>query len=732
MGDTGPMGPCSEIHYFIGDGEPDSRSFGDEPRPTARAGSRSGTSCSCSSSGATQGRRRCTPLPAPSIDTGAGLERVTARRAGRDVELRHRSVRAARRAARRELAGKTYGAHRRRRRRVDARDRRSRALHRVPDRRRRVPRRTTGASYVLRRIMRRAIRHGAAARHRASRSCTRCARASSREMGEQYPELRERARARSRSVDARGRERFRAHARARPQAARRRVRRAARSGATHVPGEAVFKLYDTYGFPLDLTRGHRRRARLRRRRGGLRRASWTSSARAARVRRLGDAAVDDRVQGSSRASSARRSSSATTAAARRAKARCSAIVVERQARRARPSRARRSRSCSTRRRSTASRAARSATPARSRRRRAQRRRRRHAEAGRRRARAASARSRAARSRSATACSFAVDDARRERDPREPLGDAPPAPRAQRGARRARRAEGLARRARSPALRLRALLAADRRARSARVEDLVNAEIRANARLESSRCCRSTRRKQRGAIAIFGEKYGDTRARRARSARDSVELCGGTHVRRAGDIGLFKILSEAGIAQGVRRIEAVTGAGALDYLRKLEDELAHDRRARSRRRRSRSPRASTSCSPSSEGAASARSRSSSASWRSGGGGRDLLAEARRRSRASRCSRRAVDVDDAKVLRDTGDQLRDKLGSGVVVLAGVGRRQGDARRDGDRRTCRHASTPASSSARSPSSSAARAAASPTWRRAAAPTPASSTRRSNLCTD
>ena len=56
--------------------------------------------------------------------------------------------------------------------------------------------------------------------------------------------------------------------------------------------------------------------------------------------------------------------------------------------------------------------------------------------------------------------------------------------------------------------------------------------------------------------------------------ESLEFCGGTHVRRAGDIGMFKILSEAGVAQGVRRIEAVTGAGALDYLRKLEDELAH--------------------------------------------------------------------------------------------------------------------------------------------------------------
>src|SRR5690348_4126179 len=73
--------------------------------------------------------------------------------------------------------------------------------------------------------------------------------------------------------------------------------------------------------------------------------------------------------------------------------------------------------------------------------------------------------------------------------------------------------------------------------------------------------------------MFGEKYGD-KVRVVGIGGESLEFCGGTHVRRAGDIGLFKIVSEAGVAQGVRRIEAVTGAGALDYLRRLEDELLH--------------------------------------------------------------------------------------------------------------------------------------------------------------
>ncbi|SFA59376.1 alanine--tRNA ligase [Metapseudomonas otitidis] len=104
-----------------------------------------------------------------------------------------------------------------------------------------------------------------------------------------------------------------------------------------------------------------------------------------------------------------------------------------------------------------------------------------------------------------------------------------------------------------------------------LEDIVNTEIRRNTAVETEETDIETA-KAKGAMALFGEKYGDQVRVLSMGGDFSVELCGGTHVSRTGDIGLFKITSEGGVASGVRRIEAVTGAAALAYLNGAEEQL----------------------------------------------------------------------------------------------------------------------------------------------------------------
>jgi len=105
---------------------------------------------------------------------------------------------------------------------------------------------------------------------------------------------------------------------------------------------------------------------------------------------------------------------------------------------------------------------------------------------------------------------------------------------------------------------------------ATVEAMVNAEVRRNVEAEVRHMAYDDAIAF-GAMALFGEKYGDE-VRVLKMGEFSTELCGGTHVGRTGDIGLFKIVSEAGVASGVRRIEAVTGAGALAYVAEEERRL----------------------------------------------------------------------------------------------------------------------------------------------------------------
>ena len=196
-----------------------------------------------------------------------------------------------------------------------------------------------------------------------------------------------------------------------------------------------------------------------------------------------------------------------------------------------------------------------------------------------------------------------------------------------------------------------------------VERLVNAQIRANSSGET-RLMKYDAAVASGAMALFGEKYDDEV--RVLSFGDfSVELCGGTHVRRTGDIGLFKIVSEGGIQAGVRRIEAVTGQGALDWVAKSDQVLRElagivkanrddvEDKVRQLAERSRKLEKEV---------AGLKSKLAS------GQGGDLASSAVDVAGIKVVATR-VDGADAPALRDAVDRLKSKLRSAAIVLASV---------------------------------------------------------------
>jgi alanyl-tRNA synthetase len=197
-----------------------------------------------------------------------------------------------------------------------------------------------------------------------------------------------------------------------------------------------------------------------------------------------------------------------------------------------------------------------------------------------------------------------------------------------------------------------------------IENMVNAQVRENSAVETEITDMDTAQ-QKGAIALFGEKYGTEVRLLSMGDGFSVELCGGTHVERTGDIGLIKIYSEGGISAGVRRIEAVSGQAALDLIEqteaslqsvgnlvkgsknsvvaKVEQMLSANRQLEKELERLKSKLASQA-------------------------GSDLASQAQDIA-GIKVLAAIIDDGDSKSLRDTVDQLKNKLGEAVVVLGCV---------------------------------------------------------------
>jgi len=196
----------------------------------------------------------------------------------------------------------------------------------------------------------------------------------------------------------------------------------------------------------------------------------------------------------------------------------------------------------------------------------------------------------------------------------------------------------------------------------RVEALVNAEILAN-HATTARVLPIEEAQKLGAMMLFGEKYGDQV--RVLDIGTSRELCGSTHVQRTGDIGLFKIVAESGVAAGVRRVEAVTGDNALAYLQSLEGTvqgLAGALKSAPAEVPARVAQVLDQVRALEKELATMKGRLASSQ------GDELLARAVDVKGLKVLAAR-LDGADARTLRETLDKLKDKLKTAVIVLAAV---------------------------------------------------------------
>ncbi len=646
MGDTGPCGPCSELHYCLGLDDIDPRTFGEEPAADGRGWFELWNLVFMQFDRQSDGQMK--PLPAPSIDTGAGLERIAVVKQGvlsnYDTDLLRPIVDLAA-----EISGKRYR---------DSQSDDDVSMRVIADHAR-----TTaflisegvfpdkdGRAYVLRRVMRRAIRHG----HRLGIHepfLHHCALRVAEDMGDVYPQLTER-RALIEQISLQEEERFRRTLDRGLQLISENKKWIDLGGVRSLPGEVAFKLYDTYGFPLDLQNviGEEQgfaidqqgfdaqlgQARLRSQGSKIGSSAVADvypelSQRLGTVEFLGydqedaqseilglisdDGPVDALGQGD-----------------------LGEIITR-------------------------------ATPF-------------YAEQG---------------GQVGDRGVIELDGARFDVDETQKpvaglivhrgkvaLGSfevgAKVDLRVDHGLRSATRRNHSATHLMHWALRKivgetatqkGSLVGPDRlrfdysgtrpleAGEIQQIEDLVNACVLENTEITTDSLAMDEA-KARGAIGIFEEKYGEVV--RMLTIGPSLELCGGTHARRTGDIGLFKVLSETGLAAGVRRIEASTGLNALGHLRRVESELTgaasllkspatqlRDRVERLLEQQKESQR---------EIERLKRSLMS-------GDSADLSANAREIDGA-RVLGATVELGDAGALREMADQLRDKLAPAVILL------------------------------------------------------------------
>jgi alanyl-tRNA synthetase len=647
MGDTGPCGPCSEIHCYIGDGKPDPKKFGDEPGVDGKGWTEIWNLVFMQFNRHADGK--LDPLPAPSIDTGMGLERLSVLKQGvssnYDTDLLRPIVDLAA-----EISGKKYGGTLAKddvSMRVIADHARTAAFLIAegifPDR--------DGRAYVLRRVMRRAIRHG----HRLgieSAFLHECALKVVDNMGEAYPQLVEQ-RALIEEVTHKEEDRFR-------RTLRRGLDLLAENdawetdagGAKVLPGRVAFALYDTYGFPLDLQDviGEE---------GGFRvdHAGFEKEMDAARERssgsKVGEAAVGEiyraveaqagkttfigykAERGEGVVKALVRGGASVTALAAGEEGE---VVVD-------------------------------TTPF-------------YGESGGQMGDQGEIRS--------ASSLFRVADTQKPFDGlwvhrgKLEKGALKVGDKVELEVDHARRAATRRNHSATHLLHwaLRTVLGPQSTQKGslvgpdrlrfdytgsrpltdeeiARIEDLVNGAVLENAAITTDELPMDEA-KSRGAIGIFEEKYGAEV--RMLTIGPSIELCGGTHASRTGDIGFLKVLSESGLAAGVRRIEAATGHNALRHVRALEtdvqrvgelvkaqagkvvekvEKLIADQRALEKELED-----------------------TKRKLVSGGTG-DLTAGAKDMG-GVRVLGAAVDLDDSKALRELADSLRDKLAPSVILL------------------------------------------------------------------